>query len=66
MTLTSVSTDNTGDADNCISLTTATGTLTMNGGALVGGNSTAFPGQWGQREYHICRSHYSEQCVSRG
>jgi hypothetical protein len=42
MTLTSVSTNNTGDADNCVTLNGLTGTLTMNGGALVGGNSQAF------------------------
>jgi hypothetical protein len=42
MTLTSVSADNTGDADSCVTLTTASGTLTMNGGALIGGTSAAF------------------------
>lgn len=42
MTLASVSTNNTGDADNGITLNGLTGTLTMSGGAIVGGNSQAF------------------------
>jgi hypothetical protein len=42
MTLGSVSTDNTGDSDPGVSLNGLTGTLTMNGGALVGGNAQAF------------------------
>ena len=42
MTLTSVSADNTGDADNCVNLTSASGTINMQAGALVGGTSAAF------------------------
>ncbi len=42
MTLTSVSADNTGDADSCVSLTTASGTLNMQGGTLIGGTGAAF------------------------
>jgi hypothetical protein len=42
MTLTSVSADNTGDGDSCVSLTTASGTLNMQGGALIGGTAAAF------------------------
>ncbi|HEV2882779.1 MAG TPA: Calx-beta domain-containing protein [Pyrinomonadaceae bacterium] len=42
MTLTSVSANNTGDSDNCVTLNGMTGTLTMNGGALVGGNAQTF------------------------
>jgi hypothetical protein len=41
-TLTSVSTDNTGDTDRGVSLDGLTGTLTINGGSLVGGNASAF------------------------
>jgi hypothetical protein len=42
MTLASVSADNTGDSDNCVTLNGMTGTLTMNAGALVGGNAQTF------------------------
>ncbi|HZH90615.1 MAG TPA: Calx-beta domain-containing protein [Pyrinomonadaceae bacterium] len=42
MTLASVSTDNTGDSDPGVSLNGLTGTLTMNGGALTGGNAQGF------------------------
>jgi hypothetical protein len=42
MTLTSVSADNTGTANSCVSLTTASGTLNMQGGTLTGGTSAAF------------------------
>lgn len=42
MTLASVSTDNTGDADRGVSLDGLTGSLTMSGGSIVGGNAQAF------------------------
>ncbi|HYP00241.1 MAG TPA: lamin tail domain-containing protein [Pyrinomonadaceae bacterium] len=42
MTLTSVSTNNTGDGDPGVSLNGLTGTLVMQGGSLVGGNAQAF------------------------
>jgi hypothetical protein len=42
MTLTSVSTNNTGDSDPGVSLNGMTGTLVMQGGSLVGGNAQAF------------------------
>ena len=42
MTLTSVTADNTGDPDSCVSLTTASGTLNMQGGTLTGGTGAVF------------------------
>jgi hypothetical protein len=42
MVLSSVTTNNTGDADSCITLTNTTGTLIMNGGTLTGGTGAAF------------------------
>jgi hypothetical protein len=42
MGLTSVSADNTGDPDSCVSFTTTTGSIAMNGGTLTGGTGAAF------------------------
>lgn len=42
MVLTSVTTDNTGDADSCVNLSGATGTLNMQGGTLTGGAGAVF------------------------
>ncbi len=42
MGLTSVSADNTGDTDSCVSFTNVTGAISLNAGALTGGTAAAF------------------------
>ncbi len=42
LVLTSVSADNTGTANSCVSITNASGTANLQGGALTGGTSSAF------------------------
>ncbi|MDX6269981.1 MAG: large repetitive protein [Acidobacteriota bacterium] len=54
MSLTSVTADNTGDADQCVNMAGMTGTLVMLAGALTGGNAQAFfaTGQNGSITYN--------------